>query len=189
MESEVNNRKGDMQSYSTCPVCKGSKVQMQIDIMQGKTNRMPCGRCNGTGEIREQQTDGIRCARKIAETFFWQQLKDGHVVATLEIRICPVFLNGVPQFRMDNTKIFKRQREHPTPRVFCEIVRMNTIPGFQRQGLMRELVGNAIGDPKIEWAETNLRDSSPEGIALLKDFGFYEEGDKLIKEMGLSEPA
>ncbi|MBE3122177.1 MAG: hypothetical protein IMZ53_01455 [Thermoplasmata archaeon] len=175
-----------MQSYSTCPVCKGSKVTTKIDLIQAKTTRMPCGKCQGTGEVKDVQTDGIRCGRKIGETFFWQQLKDGHVVATLEVRACPVFLDGVPQFKINGTALFKKQKR--MPRLYIEIVRMNTIPGFQRQGLMRQLVGSAIGDSKIEWAETNLNDSSPEGIALMKDMGFHEEGNKLIKEMGL-EPA
>lgn len=172
-----------MQSYSKCPVCKGEKFTTQIDLMKAKTSRMPCVRCNGTGEVRDVQTDGIRVGRKIAETFFWQQLKDGHVVATLETRVCPVFLNGVPQFRINGTAMFKNQRQQP--RLYIEIVRMTTIEAFRRQGLMREMVGNAIGDPKIEWAETNLDDSTPEGIALLKDLGFHEEGNKLIKEMGI----
>lgn len=170
-----------MQSYSQCPVCKGKKVTMQIDIMHGRTTKMPCKNCKGTGEIREQQTDGIRLGLKICETFFWQQLKDGHVIATLEIRVCPVFIDGIPQFKINGSAIFKNQRR--VPRLYIEIVRMTTIPGFQRQGLMKQLVGQAIGDPKIEWAETNLDDSSPEGIALLTGMGFHEEGRKLIKEM------
>ncbi len=176
-----------MHSYSQCPVCKGKKVTMQIDIMQGRTTQMPCKNCKGTGEIREQQTDGIRCGRKIGETFFWQQLKDGHIVATLEIRVCPVFLNGIPQFKINGSAIFKNQKR--VPRLYVEIVRMTTKEAFRRQGLMQELVGQAIGDPKIEWAETNLDDSTEAGIALLKGMGFHEEGAKLIKEMGLEATA
>lgn len=172
-----------MQSFSTCPACKGTKFQLKTDIMNAATVRAPCERCGGTGEIKEQQTDGIRCGRKIGETFFWQNLKDGHVVATLEIRICPVMMNGITQFRINGSALFKKQQR--VPRLYVEIVRMTTIPSFRRKGIMKELVARSIGDPKIEWAETNLEDSSEEGIALLKGLGFYEEGKKLIKEMNL----
>jgi len=169
-----------MDELETCPVCKGTGFTIQVDFRRAIKTRMQCGKCRGTGKIASQK-NGIRLARKIAETFFFQQLKDSVVVATLEIRVCPIIIDGKPQLKTNGVKMFRRD-EKPVPRVYLEIVRMTTEPVWRRQGLMKELVGSALGDPKIEWAETNLKDSTPEGIALLKCFGFYEEGDKLIRE-------
>jgi hypothetical protein len=165
-----------------CPVCHGTGFTIQVDFKRASKTRMQCSKCRGTGKVVPVQKNGIRVGRKIAETFFFQQLKDGAIAATLEIRVCPIIMNGRPQFKTNNVKVMFRRDEKPVPRLYLEIVRMTTKPEWRRQGLMRELVGNAIGDPKIEWAETLVDDSSPEGIALLKGFGFYEEAGKLIWE-------
>jgi ribosomal protein S18 acetylase RimI-like enzyme len=60
---------------------------------------------------------------------------------------------------------------------------MTTKEAFRRQGIMQDLVQSSLMDSKFEWAETNAEDSSPEGIALLKKIGFYEEGKKLLKDL------
>jgi DnaJ-class molecular chaperone len=176
-----------MESESTCPVCKGSKFTQEINLMKARTTRTPCVHCGGKGYIKAQQTDGIRCGRRLGETWFWQHLKDAHIIATLEIRVCPVTINGIPQSKINNSALSLKKGAR-VPRLFIEIVRMNTAEGFQRRGLMEQLVLNACGDPKIEWAESSLDDSSPEGIALLKKCGFVEEGNKLVREM-YAQPA
>ena len=177
-----------MNSFMQCPACKGAKVTAQIDLMAGSTVKKVCVKCGGVGEIREQQTDGIRCGKIIADTYFWQELKDGIVIATLETRIRPVgkHVNGnfSPEFRAPSktASLFKKQNV-PIPRLYIEIVRMTTKPAFRMHGIMKNLVQRAIADPKLEWAETNLDDSTDGGIATLKSIGFVEEGNKLIKDL------
>ena len=175
-----------MQSHSKCPSCNGVGTLNTLDIMSAKTKRQPCGRCQGTGLVKEQQTDGIRCGEMLGKTYFWQHLKDAHVIATLEIRVRPIMIDGIPQYTQDKTAMFKRDQQKI--RCYVEIVRMNTKPGFRRKGLMAQLVGQACGDPKIEWAESSLEDSTPEGIELLKSMGFEIQGDKIIKEMVHGDP-
>jgi DnaJ-class molecular chaperone len=164
-----------------CPTCNGLKFIIQTDIMHARSVKAPCKTCQGSGVVQDEQTDGVRVGRIIAETFMWQHLKDGHIVANLEIRIRPVTVGGAPQFRTNNVAMFKAQKK--VPRLYVEIVRMNTKEIFRRQGLMKDLVQRSLMDPKFEWAETNMEDSNPEGIALLKKLGFVEEGKKLIKEL------
>jgi hypothetical protein len=172
-----------MQSESDCPTCKGLGVISSIDFMKGKTMKNPCATCRGTGKIREAQTDGTRCGRVVAETFFWQELRDSKVIATLEIRIRPVCDQyGRPLAKMNREAMFKKDRT--IPRLYCELVRMNTKIEFRKQGIMSMLLDRAVGDPKIEWVYTSWDDSTVDGRNFLIGKGYKQEGDKLIYEKG-----
>lgn len=159
-----------------CENCEGKGYFVKIDFMQAKQYREKCPKCNGTGVIQEAQKNGIRVGKIICETYFWQMLQNSKPVSTLEIRIRPVMsAEGKPLF-----KRVAPLSKIAIPRVYIEIVRMNTKPKYRKQGIMHKLLEHAIGDPKIEYAYTNWDDSTGDGRNFLLKRGFVQEGDKLI---------
>ena len=159
-----------------CPRCKGKKYVDELDILKAQRDKVICPVCNGFGTIAEVQTDGMRVGRVIAETFMYQELKDSKVISTLEVRVRPIMQpNGRPA--VTPPKVFGEQ---PRMQCFIEIVRMNTKPGYRKQGIMRRLLKFALGDPKIEWAVSSWDDSTADGRNLLLGMKFKQEGNDLI---------
>lgn len=164
-------------SETMCQACNGRGYVASVDLMKAKTTRKPCEKCGGAGKIKTRLKDGVRCGQIEGITFVWQHLVEYEPVSTLEVRIRQSKINGVPQFRQMNP-LFKRK----TPVLYCEIVRMNTLPKHRGKGFMGQLFEVAKQDPRIAWIETNWKDSSPKGKAFLLKRGFVKEGNKLIWE-------
>lgn len=163
---------------NVCPKCNGRGWYPHTDFLAAKTTRIPCMDCKTTGMIEERQANGIRCGRSESITYFWQFLQFYKPVSTLEIRVKPILNTmGLPTYK-DNP--FSKTRR--IPRMYVEIVRMNTKQEWIGKGIMTCLLFHALADPKLEWAETSLEDSTLEGITFLKKRGFKEEGAKLIWE-------
>jgi hypothetical protein len=158
-----------------CPECKGKRYIDSVNFLKAKREKVICPKCNGFGEIKEAQKDGIRVGRVIGETFFFEELVEYKAIATLEIRVRPIFEGNRPAFTLP-----KAFGERPRPRVFLEIVRMTTKMKYRKQGIMTKLVREALSDPKIEWATTSWDDSTAEGRNLLIGLGFCQEGVNLV---------
>jgi hypothetical protein len=173
----MSNLNAPINGKKMCTTCNGSRRISKINLLKAKTEFFPCPDCKGMGYTQTPQTDGIRCGVCEAITYFWQFLKASKVAATLEIRVRPIKNDrGVPQ--VYKNVIMKIVR----PRAYVEIVRMNTKPEFRHLGMMSALVDCALGDSKIEWAETNWDDSTGDGRNWLLERGFVQEGNKLIWE-------
>lgn len=158
----------------TCKDCKGQKYISRVDFMKARTVKEICPTCKGKGVMVVHQTDGVRVGRKLCEVFYFQEMRDDHVVATLHIHICPVLIDGKPQFKR------KDAYSKPIPRIFVEIVNMSTRHHFRRQGIMLDLLSRALADPKIEYALTSYEDSTEAGRAVCEKFGFVRENTNLV---------
>lgn len=159
-----------------CPVCKGKKYTESVNFLKARREKVLCKGCNGAGVIQEAQREGVRCGRCIAETFFWQDLSEGKPIATLEIRVRPI----MDEFNRPSYTPPTAFGLKPRPRVFLEIVRMNTKIQYRKQGRMHKLMANALMDPKIEWAVSSWEDSTADGRNFLLGCGFRQSGSDLI---------
>lgn len=153
-----------------CDNCDGKGYITKLDIMQAKSTKVQCDKCKGSGYIKSIQTDGPRVGELKCVTYFYQWLKDSKVIATMEVRIRPIL--------DDNGKMMTKGRDpvsgHPVPRIFVEIVRMNTKPKYRKQGYMTQLLQLAMQDPKVEWIETSWDDSTADGRNFLLSRGFEQ---------------
>lgn len=160
-----------------CEHCKGLGYTIETNIMKARKERIPCKQCRGTGKIQEEKPDGKVFFIQKCEVGFWQELRAGKPVATLHIHICPIINPET------NKPLFKHDQMYPQrgiPRIFLEIVQMNTKPKYRKQGIMGSLLDSAMADPKIEWVETSWDDSTADGRNFLLGKGFEQKGSKLI---------
>ena len=160
----------------TCPICKGKKSISSVNFLKARKEHKLCPGCNGAGEFQEAQTEGLRIGRVIAETFFWEDLSEGKSKAKLEIRVHPIM-------DKDNRPAYtppKTFGEKPRPRLFIEIVRMNTKIHYRKQGIMHKLVAHSLMDPKMEFACCNWDECTVDARNLLLGMGFRQSGPDLV---------
>jgi len=169
-----------------CPECKGSGNTLKVDIAKGRSMKLVCNKCKGTGEIRTI-INGPRIGVIYAPTIFFQMLREGKIVATLECRQRQITDDaGRPLVRINKSAMFRRDQE--VPRNFLEIARMNTRPEWRKQGIMTELLCIAAGNKEIEYIETLWDDSTEDGRAFLLSHGFRRENERLVWEKTASFP-
>lgn len=154
-----------------CPLCKGAKLVYKTDIMNARRVGKPCPRCRGRGEIVDVDPNGISISHKQCQVYLFQKLEDSKPVSTLEVHIRTVTENGLP-IRGKGSNL----------RFYLEIVRMNTLPRSRKQGTMEILLGIALKQNNIEWAETSWNDSTPAGRKFLLKRGFVKENDRMVWE-------
>lgn len=159
-----------------CPSCKGLGYHSKVDFIKARTIKEPCKDCQGTGQVIQKQTDGIRCGEIIAKSYVWQELKDNHIIAKLEIRIWPIMKDG----KMVTV------RPNPlspgvVPLVYIELMRFKTNSAFRKQGIMHRLFTHAFADPKVMWAICPLEEMTKDGRAFLEKMGFIIENEMMIR--------
>lgn len=163
-----------------CEKCNGAGSTIKVDIAKAKKMKLVCSDCKGTGEVRDT-ADGPRIGVIYAPTIFFQMIRNGNIVATLEARQRPILNeNGVPLVKKNKIAMFRRDKE--VPREYLEIARMTTEPEYRNQGIMTELLCLAAGNKNLEWIETLWRDSTDEGRKFLLSHGFRHEGHRLVWE-------
>jgi hypothetical protein len=172
---------------STCESCKGKGYIPRLDIMKATTVKEPCKACKGAGKIIESVKDGVVFFTQNCQVGYWQELKNSKPIATLHLHICPVIdrATGRPLSK-------KRFPENPlskemVPRIFLEVIQMNTRSKYQRQGIMAKLLKNAMADSKIEWVESSWDDSTGAGRNFLISQGFTQEGSKIVYRKKIEE--
>jgi tRNA(Met) C34 N-acetyltransferase TmcA len=114
----------------------------------------------------------------VVETIYYRMLSGGEVQATAEC-----LLDLVRDTKTLMPLEFKRSSHHPADGFYCcvQIVRMNTKPQYQRQGVMTKIIDTIFADHKTLWIQTSWDDSSESGRAFCLKNGFVQEGDLLIR--------
>lgn len=171
----------DSVSDAICPHCAGRGYTVQTNIIKARQEKIPCDKCKGTGKVIDETLSGVKFYTQVCKVGYWQDYEEGKPVATLHIHLCPVLDEKT---RKPAVKPDLFDPKMTIPRVFIEIVNMATKPKYRGQGRMTNLLSRAMGDPKIEWVETNWSDSSIEGRTFLKNKGFIQEGKKLVWRRG-----
>lgn len=177
----------------TCDKCGGKKTTTKVNLLNARTEKIKCPKCNGTGSIpHEMIKDGTVFFTQECITGYWQELKDGKAIATMMVLICPVidkFKNHLYTVEKDPKNLLAAPIKKG--RYFVEIISMSTRPAHRRQGIMSRLVDKLMEDPKIERAETNWDDSTADGRNFCISKGFVQEDGKLIlrNKLVLNEPS
>jgi hypothetical protein len=164
----------------TCPVCHGQKIIQKTDFLSAVQKMVPCDKCFGRGtiQIKPEDINGVTVMQQMAANYWYSDYINGNVVSSMLVFQCPIMVNGLPGKtligkKLDGTPLYNY-------RIFMQIINMYTKPKHRREGRMKRLVEFAMGDPKIEWVETQWDSSSDYGRNLLLGMGFIQEGNSLV---------
>lgn len=147
-----------------CQKCNGLGYVERIDVMKAKTVKEKCVECEGSGRNIDRE-NCIRMLEIQCQTKVLQAVKEGKVIASL-------ILWFFPFFSKDKKVMMAKTAKGMIPYYRVSIVKMNTVSKQRKKGVMSGLVAQLKANPFVLQIDTNIKDSTADGIRFLKKRGF-----------------